>query len=495
MTLKSRNKQPIKRGQRITAHPYFPAIVALWCGALLGMAGMAVPTSLIEHAVIALRVDLVVPAASPPLGLTARVLIALAAAGAGTLLGYRLARRIAAAGADAPVARRRSPRDGAGEGFLSVPGDHAAVSDAAPQGHDDNDDLERLAAARAAQVKPRRPLVIAELEAAPIAAPPLPARAPETAPVPAIAAGTPASAAPAVPLQQLGIAELVDRIAAALEARRLRIQAARAQASLPAAAEPESGPESPGADNFAPESVAQELSAPPGPESAAPPEAAVGEAVPVPAPTSTPAALAEPEPEPEPESEPAPEFLPPPALEAFQPEAPLAPPAAFDPGVSAADDWIDEAEEEATLASLLPPKRPTGRPFNFKGPEAERAASEFHAEAALWAPPEPEAEPDEDDLPEEEEAPSTPRRGFTSLLDMRPPVRQPQPLPGCVRVDEGETEADMAEPVVVFPGRAVPPPPVLTRLPGTARPASPVETEEALRDALAALQSMSTVRR
>jgi hypothetical protein len=78
---------------------------------------------------------------------------------------------------------------------------------------------------------------------------------------------------------------------------------------------------------------------------------------------------------------------------------------------------------------------------------------------------------------------------------MKAPVRQPQPLPGCVRVDEGEGEADMAEPVVVFPGRAVPPPPVLTRLPGTARPASPVETEEALRDALAALQSMSTVRR
>jgi len=62
-----------------------------------------------------------------------------------------------------------------------------------------------------------------------------------------------------------------------------------------------------------------------------------------------------------------------------------------------------------------------------------------------------------------------------------------------VRVEDGVHEPAAAgpQPVVVFPGQAVPAPPLPTLLPGCESPASAEETEQALRDALAALQRLS----
>lgn len=90
-------KQPRKPAQAkpITAHQLFPAVVALWFGALFGLGSLAVRPSLLESLVIQSRIDLLVPAASPPLGVTARILVALVLAAIGSALGIAIARRIA----------------------------------------------------------------------------------------------------------------------------------------------------------------------------------------------------------------------------------------------------------------------------------------------------------------------------------------------------------------------------------------------------------------
>lgn len=84
------------RSRPISRHPLFPAIVALWFGALLALGSLALRTSLVENLVLATRIDSLVPAAAPPLGLTARLLLALALGLAGGAIGWVLARRMAA---------------------------------------------------------------------------------------------------------------------------------------------------------------------------------------------------------------------------------------------------------------------------------------------------------------------------------------------------------------------------------------------------------------
>ena len=471
MTLTPPTKQAISR------HPLFPAIAALWLAALLGVGSFVIPSGVVESLVSLLRIDRVVPAAAAPLGMTARLLIAAVFGLAGAVGGYLAARVIARTADDGvPSFRRRTAGDSSF--VLSEPAD-APVEDAPS---DDNDDLARLAAARAEQRKPRRPLVVSELSE-PAGPDDTPALAETVAPVqdrpaPEQLAPEQLAFSQSVPLQHLEISELVGRIGAALEQRRERAAEARraeeAAASAPVAPAP--APILPpvieipapvdGSGDPEPLDLAEEIA---GEDAQILPPLSAGEA----------------------EDED-------PADDAPYTGGPLSMPSYMAPEAPA---WVDEAEEEATLASLLPPKRPTGRPFNFAREEAERAASELNAQAAEWALPDPEPEPDEDELPEEEAEPaavqSAARKGYSSLLGMKVPVRQPQPLPGCVRVEDGDTDETgrIAEPIVVFPGQAVPPPPVLTRLPGTARTASPAETEEALRDALAALQSMSGHRR
>jgi hypothetical protein len=88
----------------ISAHPAFPAIVALWFAALLGLGSLVLPVALIERLVTVTRFSSIVSAAEPPLGFTARAGIALGASIAGALVGLWLARKVAVAAAPEPRA-------------------------------------------------------------------------------------------------------------------------------------------------------------------------------------------------------------------------------------------------------------------------------------------------------------------------------------------------------------------------------------------------------
>ncbi|KLE34213.1 hypothetical protein AAW00_08075 [Aurantiacibacter luteus] len=85
-----------KRGGRppVSAHPAFPAIVALWFAALFGLGSLIVPVQLVERVVTATGLAALVPEAAPPLGFTARAAIALVATVLGALLGLVAARRV-----------------------------------------------------------------------------------------------------------------------------------------------------------------------------------------------------------------------------------------------------------------------------------------------------------------------------------------------------------------------------------------------------------------
>ncbi|MGN6499637.1 MAG: hypothetical protein ACTHKM_05770, partial [Tsuneonella sp.] len=92
----------------ISSHRAFPAIVALWFAELLGIGSLVLPVVLLEKAATLSGIAAVWPAAQPPLGLTARLAIALAAGGIGALLGLWLAAKVAATQA-LSTPRRRQP--------------------------------------------------------------------------------------------------------------------------------------------------------------------------------------------------------------------------------------------------------------------------------------------------------------------------------------------------------------------------------------------------
>ena len=90
----AKTQRKASKAKPITAHPLFPAVVALWFGALFGLGSLAVRPSLLESVVIASRIDLLIPAAAPPLGVTARILVALGMSAVGSAIGVLIARRI-----------------------------------------------------------------------------------------------------------------------------------------------------------------------------------------------------------------------------------------------------------------------------------------------------------------------------------------------------------------------------------------------------------------
>ncbi|MCB2079376.1 MAG: hypothetical protein KDE55_16980 [Novosphingobium sp.] len=99
------NKSRGKGKQPISRHPLFAATIALWFGALFGLGSLAIRPALLESIVLATHIDAIIPAAAPPLGMTSRILLALAMAGIGGLIGGTIARRI---GRPKPEKRERT---------------------------------------------------------------------------------------------------------------------------------------------------------------------------------------------------------------------------------------------------------------------------------------------------------------------------------------------------------------------------------------------------
>lgn len=88
----TQNRTTPRRKPSVTLHPLFPATVALWFGTLFGLGSLAIRSSLLEAAVLAIGIDTILPAAAPPLGVTARILLALALGFLGALVGGYTAR-------------------------------------------------------------------------------------------------------------------------------------------------------------------------------------------------------------------------------------------------------------------------------------------------------------------------------------------------------------------------------------------------------------------
>jgi hypothetical protein len=93
----------------VSQHPAFPVVVALWFAALLGLGTLLVPIALLERVVDLTGLASAVSVAAPPLGITARLLIAAAGAIAGALFGWVIARRVADTHRPTAAARIAAP--------------------------------------------------------------------------------------------------------------------------------------------------------------------------------------------------------------------------------------------------------------------------------------------------------------------------------------------------------------------------------------------------
>lgn len=92
----SSRAKPAPVATPVTAHRLFPAIVALWFAALLGIGSLVIAPEALSAVVSALGIPKLIHAASPPLGFTARALLALVMAGSGVVIGLIIGSRIAA---------------------------------------------------------------------------------------------------------------------------------------------------------------------------------------------------------------------------------------------------------------------------------------------------------------------------------------------------------------------------------------------------------------
>jgi len=452
--------QPAPAKAPLAAHPLFPALVALWTAALLAVAGLMFPVGPLERAVALIHLDSLVPAARPPLGFTARLLVAfvLAIGGAGAAYvaaGVLRRRVLAALGRPARTAPRATSRAAPAKTVIASEPDPIA----------DDEDLTRLAAAKADAAPRRHGLTseaadvpsILEISALPaleplapepeVAAgdappPPVPA-VPETAPrmageprfrTASELAGAAALRLCAVPLESLGVVQLVERFALALAARPLR---------------------------HAGEPTLVHEPAPHAAVAAPPPFAEPRDARPIPA-----------------------------AGRPF--DEPATPVEAFGDIESAPVTMPDDrfapllARRPTRESGLTAMSEPLDEIVEYEDED------EDEGDLSRWALPEPEDEGE--DIAEDLTPDPGSGDGYSSLLAMRPSTRVPPPLADFVRVedlDDLPSPDAGPQPVVVFPGQARPAPPVATVLPGMDTPPTPEETEQALRQALAALQRMS----
>lgn len=94
MTIPQGKQAKRKQAASISAHRLFPVVMMVWFAALLGLTSFVVPPRMLASLVVASGLPKVLPAAAPPLGFTARVLVAFALAVLGGLIGLVIAARL-----------------------------------------------------------------------------------------------------------------------------------------------------------------------------------------------------------------------------------------------------------------------------------------------------------------------------------------------------------------------------------------------------------------
>ncbi|MFC3100202.1 hypothetical protein [Altererythrobacter lauratis] len=120
----------------ISTHPAFPFIVALWFAALLGIGSLVVPVPLIERISVATGLASLFPPAAPPLGFTARLLMALGFTVGGALVGLFIARKVAEAHRAEPALRRAAQTVAGTDGAPVMPPPISALDELGSEGLD-----------------------------------------------------------------------------------------------------------------------------------------------------------------------------------------------------------------------------------------------------------------------------------------------------------------------------------------------------------------------
>lgn len=259
----------------IVTHRWFPKAIGVWCAALFGLCSLAVGSDVLERVVTLLGIDRLVPAAAPPLGQTARLLLAMGMAGVGEIAGLMLGGWLAARSrrrkmpqrlvepgereasdriamppvrardrhADAPPRRPLSAVDDLGDdgkagrepravaGLASLPADNCSPAEGAERETRTETTVEGPQSALSAALDlaicdalPEEQVLLASaLNSDPDEAVPTSALSIEPAPAPVSIVSA--------PLETLGAVQLSERLALALEARRER-QAQRLAATL-----------------------------------------------------------------------------------------------------------------------------------------------------------------------------------------------------------------------------------------------------------------------
>lgn len=232
----------------IAWHPLFPAMLAVWFGALFGLGVLAVRVALIEKLAVASGIEALVPAAAPPLGMNARIVLALGFALTGGILGAVIgtllarskpsaqARRAEAAAAKAvppePAIEARAAETGEAPSFIDIseldlgetgvlaPSFDEAPAPAAGEGDGARDEVEDIivtapappqapaSAAAAAEARPASRRAAADPTCFPL---------PAAFPVPG---GAAAQRLAAADLDSLSHLELIERLALSLQKRR-----------------------------------------------------------------------------------------------------------------------------------------------------------------------------------------------------------------------------------------------------------------------------------
>lgn len=210
----------------IAAHPLFATLVPLWFATTFALSALAVSGALVERIVLAIQLDLILPMATPPLGITARMLLAAGFGAIGAGIGWLVVRLLVPAARNTAEASPRSYRSNtpahANQPARAPIRAHAELG---PQGFDDTFADPTFFAAPPPQAPVAVPPVAVALPEAPA---PRAAR-PVGFPPPPVDGPCAAEKIAHAPLDALGHVELIERLAIAMHRREAESHAAPGQ--------------------------------------------------------------------------------------------------------------------------------------------------------------------------------------------------------------------------------------------------------------------------